>query len=350
MAEAAAAFVPLRQLQERAAARIAELAGVEAALISAGAASGIALAIAGCLTDGEPERVLDLPATGPRREVIVARAERPNYMYQAATVVGAQLVPVGSPTQLSATDIAAAIGPATAAVLLIVAPLDHQRASSPGVTLTIEAAAAVTRPAGVPLIVDAAAELPPTDNLRAFLRQGADLVIFSGGKGLRGPQASGLLLGRADLIAAAAANNNPSSAVGRPHKVGKEEIAGLVRAVELFVTRDEAAEARTWRASIDQIAAGLADLPGIQAEVVVDGRYARPPVLPCCLIHLTPTTATPAAPAVDRTPVALAAALLAGTPAVAVGTFATGLIVNPIAIVPGQEPAIIDRLRACLAG
>src|SRR5918992_374947 len=101
---------------------------------------------------------------------------------------------------------------------------------------------------GVPVIVDAAAELPPPENLRKFSERGADLVVFSGGKGLRGPQASGLILGKRALIEACRLNQNPNSSVGRPMKVGKEEICGLLKAVELYVARDHAADLRRWEA------------------------------------------------------------------------------------------------------
>lgn len=342
MTEAAGSFVPLRTLQERAGARIAELAGVEAALVSSGAAGGIALAIAGCLTGTDAARVQALPDTsGMPNEVVVVAGGRPNYMYQAAESVGARLVHVGSAERLTDADFAAAIGPRTAAVLLIVATLDVMRANAPGVTASIASIAAVTRAAGVPLVVDAAAELPPVDNLRAFLRDGADIAIFSGGKGVRGPQASGLVLGRRDLIAAAAANNNPHSAVGRPQKVGKEEIAGLVRAVELFVAHDEADERRAWERRVRTVADALTGLPGVRAEVVVDGRYGRPPVLPCCLVHLDEAALGTTREAVQQT-------LLQGEPAVALGGFPGGLIVNPIGIVDGEETAIAQRLRQVL--
>jgi L-seryl-tRNA(Ser) seleniumtransferase len=342
MAEAAGCYVPLRDLQERAGRRIAELAGVEAALVSSGAAGGIALAVAGCLAGHEPERVQRLPDTAGRPdEVVVVASGRPNYMYQAAEAVGARLVHVGSPERLADADIAAALGPRTAAVLLVVDMLDRQRSRAPGVTATIAGAAAATRRAGVPLLVDAAAELPPTANLRAFLEQGADVAIFSGGKGLRGPQASGLVLGRRDLIAAAAANNNPNSAVGRPLKVGKEEIAGLVRAVELFVARDEAGELRRWTEMATHVAEALAGLPGVRAWVGPAGVHARPPITPVCFVHLDE-------PTVGLTGAEAARLLLEGEPAIAVGAFDGGLLVNPLPLTPGEERVVARGLRAVL--
>jgi L-seryl-tRNA(Ser) seleniumtransferase len=342
MVEAAANYVPLVTLQQRAGERIAELAGVEAALVSAGAAGGITLAVAGCLTGADPARIQLLPdASSMPNEVIVLTGGRPNYMYQAAEAGGARLVHVGTAERLAADDVAAAIGPRTAAVLLVVAMLDRLPGRAPEVTTTLAEVAAVTRPAGVPLLVDAAAELPPTANLRAFLAAGADVVIFSGGKGLRGPQASGLVLGRRDLIAAAAANNNPHSAVGRPQKVGKEEIAGLVRAVELFVARDEAAEQRQWTAMAEHVAAALQGLPGVRATVERSGTYARPPITPVCVARLDE--------AAGLTPAAVREQLLAGEPSIAVGGNADSLVVNPLPLTPGQEAIVAERLRAVLA-
>jgi len=343
MADAARSFVTLRELQDRAGARIAELAGVEAALVSSGAAGGITLAAAACITGQDWDRVYRLPdTTGMKNEIVVVRSDRPNYMYQAAEHVGARLVHVGAAERVTPEDFAEAIGPRTAAVLLVVASLDRLRADSTRVTATVESVAAVAHRAGVPVLVDAAAELPPTASFQAFLRMGADVAIFSGGKALRGPQGTGLVLGRRDIIQAAAMNNNPNSAIGRPMKVGKEEIAGLVRAVELFVQRDEEAELRGYEATSGRVAAALAGLPGIRAEVVASGLYARPPITPVCLVHL------------DEAVVGLsrdeaARRLLGSEPAVAVGKFPGGLIANPMTLLPGEEEVVARQLLRVLS-
>lgn len=342
MEEAAQSYVRLRDLQDRAGARIAELAGVDAALVSSGAAGGILLAAAAAITGDRQDVVHRLPDTsGLKNEIVVARAHRPNYMYQAAEMVGARLVEVGSEDHLTTDDFAAAIGSQTAAVLLIAATLDRQRLLSPGVTATIPEVAGVARRAGVTVIVDAAAELPPVANLRAFLDQGADLAIFSGGKGLRGPQASGLVVGRRDLIAAAVLNNNPHSAVGRSLKVGKEEIAGLLKAVELAVARDEAADRRGWEAIAQRVADGVADLPGVRGEVAVSGLYARPPETPVCLIHLDPSV-------LGQSAETIAQRLIDGEPGIGLGRFAGGLTMNPMMLSPGDDTLIIQQLRRVL--
>ena len=126
------------------------------------------------------------------------------------------------------------------------------------------------RRAGIPVFNDAAAELPPAENLTLLVKQGFDLVGFSGGKGLRGPQASGLLVGRADLIEAAHANNNPySDTIARTAKVGKEEIMGLLAAVEVFVKRDHAADIKLWRGMMQSVARDLKRVRAVTAEVYV---------------------------------------------------------------------------------
>src|SRR5207244_8564758 len=115
-----------------------------------------------------------------------------------------------------------------------------------------------------PLIVDSASMLPPRENLRKFRRLGADLVSFSGGKGIRGPQSTGFLIGRRDLIRAAALNGSPNQAIGRAAKTSKEEIAGLLTALELFLAEDEAAEMKRYHDVCTTIAEGLAGIHGLR--------------------------------------------------------------------------------------
>ena len=136
---------------------------------------------------------------------------------------------------------------------------------------------AAGKSAGAPVFNDAAAELPPHDNLWKIVAEGFDLVAFSGGKGLRGPQASGLLVGREDLIEAAALNNNPySDTIGRGMKVGKEEIMALLKAVEVYVARDHDADQRLWRGFMDRIASEITGLPSVESEIYVPGPGGHP--------------------------------------------------------------------------
>ena len=141
-------------------------------------------------------------------------------------MIGGKLVKVGEPDRLTSADFEDAIGPKTAAIFYVVAYNEGAANSSEEDPASVPAVAEVARRAGVPLVVDAAAELPPTSNFRRFLDEGADLVVFSGGKAIRGPQSTGLVLGRPDLVQGCALNHNPNSAIGRGNKVGKERLSG----------------------------------------------------------------------------------------------------------------------------
>src|SRR5262252_1015768 len=216
MNAAARSYIELPLLLERSGRYLAERIGVPGAFISSGAAGGIAVATAAVLSGGEQERVWDLPRTNGRpNEIVVLKSGRPNYMHQAAEMVGGKLVEVGTPEAATVDDFAAAIGPQTAAVLYVYVYVEATLAAAGSRAATLPAVAAAAHAKGVPVIVDAAAELPPREKLTRFHREGGDLVIFSGGKGIYGPQATGLVVGRANLIAACRLNASPSSAVGR---------------------------------------------------------------------------------------------------------------------------------------
>jgi L-seryl-tRNA(Ser) seleniumtransferase len=189
MVDAARAFVTMRELQEKAGQRIAELVGVEAAMVSSGAAGGILLSVAACIAGTDPEKIRRLPHLEDRNEVVVGQ-EEPNYIYQAAEAAGGRLVHVGARDRLDVDDFAAAIGDRTAAVFLVVYMLDRRRGRG-AATATVPAMARLARARGVPVVVDAAGELPPTRNFRRFLDEGVDLVVFSGGKASVDPRRAG---------------------------------------------------------------------------------------------------------------------------------------------------------------
>ena len=190
------------------------------------------------------DRLPDL--TGMKSEIIIQKAHRNSYDH-AFRMVGVTLVEVET-----ADDIRRAINPKTAALAMV---LSH---NSLGHKVELEEMVALAHAAGLPLILDAAAETPPAENLRKFTKIGADLVAFSGGKNLRGPQCSGMLLGRKDLIQKAYANSAPHNRFARIAKVGKEEIVGLLTAVELYLKRDHAAERKEYHAMLDRAARRLA--------------------------------------------------------------------------------------------
>jgi L-seryl-tRNA(Ser) seleniumtransferase len=354
MAQASTEFVELARLHAAAGRKIAETVGAEAAHVSNGACNGCALAIASCMTGSDIELAQRLPDTsGAKNEVVCYRhAPFPNYLYQAIEMIGGKLVKVGEPDRLTSSDFGDAIGPMTAAIFYVVA-YNEQAANSAEVDpASVPAVAEVARRAGVPLVVDAAAELPPTSNFRRFLDEGADLVVFSGGKAIRGPQSTGLVVGRPDLVQGCALNHNPNSAIGRGNKVGKEEIVGLVKAVELFVERDEDSELAEWSRMCEVIAGELNGIPGVEVTVEGSGHWRfRPPIVPKCIVEVDGLRERVAG---ADTPVSFlrgGANLLVGSdPPVMFGVSDETIQIHPIALKPGEEAAVGRQLRRALGG
>jgi L-seryl-tRNA(Ser) seleniumtransferase len=337
--EAAQRYVSLRDLQDAAGRRIAEVIGAPAALVSAGAASAILLGAAAALTGADREKIYALPETPDgRNQVLVWRARRPNYMYQACQAAGGIVVEVGDYSQVSPEDFRAALSERTAAILLVLAPIDQARDRLGPWASFVGSVARYANEAGVPVLVDAASEVPPRALIRQLLDLGVAAAIVSGGKAIRGPQSTGILAGRPDLIAAAALNNNPLSGIGRPMKVGKEEIAGLVVAVERFFALDEQAQLDEWRAWCEQIARAAHGRAGVRAEVIEQHPdYGRPPLAPKAVLRFDGAAA--AAGALDGR-------LRTGTPAIQPLRHADSLIFNPMSLLPGEADVIAKRLQA----
>jgi L-seryl-tRNA(Ser) seleniumtransferase len=194
---------------------------------------------------------------------------------------------------------------------------------------------------GVPVLVDASNTLPPAEHLYAFIDMGADLVAFSGGKGLRGPQGSGILTGRADLIHAARLQSAPVQGIGRPLKVSKEEVMGLLTALEIWAGRDHAADLRDAKRRTDMVVEAANRLPGVRAEHRFPDHAGRP--YPTAFIHLDPTTGHTAARVVEQ--------LLSGDPPVAVMSFPTDqqVVRVDVRILSDEETEqVIGRLRDVL--
>ncbi|MBE9638338.1 aminotransferase class V-fold PLP-dependent enzyme [Salipiger mangrovisoli] len=271
--------VDMVELHADAGARIAGATGAESGLVTAGASAGLLLAAAACLARDDVARMNALPRTGPLREIVVARSQRNGYDHALRTA-GARLVEVGLPDPAAGAgtrdaepwEYAAALGPRSAALLFVARPGNHD---------ALAEVAAVARAHAVPIIVDAAAELPPAANLRRFLADGADLVVFSGGKLLGGPAGTGMLAGRRDLVASAALQcldldlpisefsppagfidmsryrGLPRHGVGRAAKLGKHEIAGLMAALDHFLSVSDAQRHAHWLSVCDRIADAL---------------------------------------------------------------------------------------------
>lgn len=248
-------YVALDELHAAAGDRIASLVGADAALVTAGAAAALTQATAACVCGTDQDAIRQVPDTsGLKDQVILQQSHRFGYDH-AIRNVGIELVEVETRAELEA-----AIGDRTAMLFFLNAATNSGQISR-------EEFAEVGLAAGIPTLIDAAADVPPVDNLRAFLGMGFTLAAFSGGKGLRGPQCSGLLLGRRDLIEAAYMNGSPhSNSIARLAKVGKEEIVGLMTAVELYVEKDHDAEWAEWEGRVRAINDAVADIPTVQTE------------------------------------------------------------------------------------
>ncbi len=312
MAEAATACVDMLDLQAAASRAIAAATGAEAGLVTTGASAALLLGAAACMAGLDAAAMNALPEAPARSGFVMARSQR-NMYDRAIRVAGGRIVEVGIPDRFSGAgvrdaapaDFAAAFGPDTAGVLWVAQPWSEP---------PLEDVARVAHQAGLPVLVDAAAQLPPAANLRAFLDAGADLVCFSGGKAIGGPQGSGILAGRRDLVcsallqlldldlpdaqfvlppefaAAGAPAALPHHGIGRSCKPGKEQIAGLVVALGRFVAEGDAPRAARLRARLEVVRDAMGELPGVAAEIT-------PGPVPLLLLRLPGAAAAAAAEA-----------------------------------------------------
>ncbi|MDA8330614.1 MAG: aminotransferase class V-fold PLP-dependent enzyme [Candidatus Dormibacteraeota bacterium] len=270
MAQAAVLSLDMEELFTASGDEIARLTGNEAAYVTSGAAAAIALSVLGCITRGDPAAIAAMPrGRGLPTQVVVSRSHRIPYD-RAIELVGGKIREIGNVQQTHLWELEAALTSKTGAVLWVAG-----RHLPP--TLSLEDTVVMAHSHGVPVIVDAAAQLPPVSNLWNYTRAcGADLVAFSGGKAMRGPQASGLLVGRRDLVAAARANGTPHQRLARALKVGKEEIVGLVAAVQRYVALDHDAQLAEWEAVVVDWGRRLEGLPGVATTRVLCGEAGQP--------------------------------------------------------------------------
>ena len=336
MREASQMLVNLDELNEAAGAAIARMLGAEAAFVTAGASSGLILQAAACIAGDDPAKITRLPDTrGMRNEIVIQRAHRFAYD-QAYRVAGGVLVEIGLARRTQPFELDDAISDRTAAVAHLISPF-----TSPPGTLSLEQVIAIAHKRNVPVIVDAASMLPPRENLTKFLRLGADLVSYSGGKGIRGPQSTGILVGRRDLVRAASLNASPNQALGRAAKTSKEEIAGLVTALELFLAEDEAAEMKRYRDVCTTIADELQDIHGLRVVVEQDTVNR---VLPHAVVYFTNEWDGPSGHAIQ-------VALAKGEPHIYVqqgahqGGYFDEIAIDAINLQPGDEKIVATRLR-----
>jgi L-seryl-tRNA(Ser) seleniumtransferase len=266
MREAAGAYVVLDELQDKASEVIARATGAEAGIVVGGAEAGLLIGTAAILAGTDPARIAQLPVTdGMKNEAIMHRAHRNGYDH-GVRAAGARIVDIGYGGSALPYQLRAAINERTALVVYLMSPWASHGA------LSLETTCEIAHEANVPVLVDAAAMLPPSNSLQRFIAEGADLVTFSGGKGLMGPQSSGILAGRADLIRAARMNGNPNHSVGRAAKAAKEDIVGLIVALENYMQRDHDADTAMWRAQAEWMLSRLSDFPHVMSSYLHDGR------------------------------------------------------------------------------
>jgi D-glucosaminate-6-phosphate ammonia-lyase len=266
MREAANAYVVLDELQDKASEVIARATGAQAGIVVGGAEAGLLIGTAAILAGTDPAKIAQLPVTdGMPNEAIMHRAHRNGYDH-GVRAAGARIVDIGYGGSTLPYQLRAAITERTALVVYLMSPWASHGA------LSLEKTCEIAHEANIPVLVDAAAMLPPTNSLRRFITEGADLVTFSGGKGLMGPQSSGILAGRVDLIRAARMNGNPNHSIGRAAKAAKEDIVGLIVALENYMQRDHDADTALWRGQAEWMLQRLNDFRDVTSSYVHDGR------------------------------------------------------------------------------
>ena len=332
MADAANSFVPMHEFHRKAGEYTAKLLGVEACCITCGAAAGLAISAAACMTRGERAKVLRLPDTADMPdEILMLKAQRILYD-QALKLTGAVIREVGTASFAAPDLLEAEINDRTA-LFVYVAEAECMRGSVPLPDLV-----PVLKKRGIPIVVDAAAELPPTGNIRNYLTMGADLAVFSGGKEIRGPQASGLIVGGKDHIDACYANCCPNYGIGRPMKISKETVAGLVTAVELFTKRDYKIQMSTWEDMTRRIYASLDRRSDVRART---GFPNEPGVQPANILRAYVKPLNVSATALQEL-------LLEEPTPVYVDTQNDEIVLNPQCLEPEEIEPLVKILCRCL--
>ena len=321
---ASRSYVMLDELHDRVGERIAKLVRAEAAMVTAGAASALTLGTAAVLTGTDRQKISELPdLIGMKSEVLIQKAHRFGYE-RAVRNCGVRLVEVES-----RDDLERAVTDKTAMMLF------YNNNNTDG-RIQHEEFVALGRKHGIPTFNDAAADVPPVENLWKYTSLGFDLVAFSGGKGIRGPQSAGLLLGRAPLIAAARLNSSPNgNAIGRGMKVNKEEIVGMLAAIELFIDTDHVAEGREFQRRAELIRAAAISVPGVSAEIFV----------PEVANHVPHLRVTWDAAARGLEPAAVVHALQAGEPSIVIRSENGALVIGVWMMDRGDDRTVARRLR-----
>lgn len=337
MDEAASAFVDMKDLNRAAGEVVARACSADMGLVTAGCAAAEVLMAAACMTGTDEAKVERLPdTTGLKNEILLFKGQRNRYD-GAFQVPGAKIVEFGAVESARPYHLESAITDQTCAVAYVIGPF-----IKPG--LGLEKTIEIAHAHDLPVLVDAAAEVPPRENLSKFIKMGADMVAFSGGKGIGGPQSAGLLAGRKDLMEAAFLNSlnldSPKAGIGRPMKVSKENLVGMVAALELYMDTDETAIIDGWRSKADYVKRKLDGIKGLRVvieDTPVDRQGPQP------VIYFERDWNGP-------TPAEVRQKLLDGTPSIRVGGGGVRDEINIVMtnVQDGEEKVIADRLLEAL--
>lgn len=320
-------FANMFELQDKAGGKIAEMLKVEGAMVTSGAACAILLGTAACITGTDKDKIKLLPnLPGPRPEVIMQKSHR--YLFdQAVTTTGAKIVEVEGPGEMEK-----AFTEQTVMALFFNAAEKH--------SISHERFLTIAGKHHIPTFLDAAADVPPVENLFKYQKMGFDLVTFSGGKMIRGPQSAGLLFGKKDLIEAAKLNHSPHEApIGRPMKVNKEEMFGMYAALKAYLERDHEKEWNDWLATAKHIAGILATVPSIRTETVIDPGPAN--AFPSLAVDWDREK-------IKLTPNDVLKALNEGNPRIVAGNHKDRLLIGVVLLRPDQADIVARRVKEIL--
>ena len=344
MVDASKHFVDIIELQKRVGEEIAKLTHNEAAYVSCGAAAGLTLSTAACITGLDPVKRENLPlgtSSGRggfqpptmKNEVIVHRHGRVGYDF-AVRQVGVSFVEIGDENGTTSDALENAITEKTAAIFYFANP------SREHLWVPYEQAISIAKKHDVPLIVDAAAQLPPPENLWRFTQMGADLALFSGGKGLHGPQSSGLIVGKKSLIEAIAFNGPPNPFIGRGMKVGKEEMVGLLAAVEWYLNQDHEKLQQSYEDQVTYYTEVFKNIQGVTVHRSFPSEAGQP--MPRTEIRFDVEE-------LGITRNEILQQLQTGEPAIDIaGAGANGVLINGQTLMPEEIEIIANRLKEIL--
>src|SRR5882724_9915278 len=321
-------FVSMPDLEVAAGKRIAQMLKLPegfTALVTSGAAAAIQSGLAGILTGNNEKLIQQLPdLTGLKSEVIIQKSHRNPFDHQLRTT-GVKLIEIETRDQLRQ-----AIGPRTAM-------MHFTNFANPAGQIKVDEWAKLAKEYKLPCMNDAAADTPPVSHLWDYANMGYELVTFSGGKAMRGPQCAGLLIGRKDLVGYALLNNSPhEDTLGRSSKVGKEEIIGMVKAVELYLNEDHDALAKEWQGRLDSVSRQIVRVPGVNTVFFV----------PDIANHVPHMQITWDAAKISLTPTQAAQRLRESSPTIVIGVGEEkpGLSMNSFMLQPGEDKIVADQL------